>query len=1205
MGGFALKLIALDIRGFKSFPEPTHIQFHEGITAIVGPNGSGKSNIADALLWVLGEQSVKSLRGGKMQDLIFSGTEHRKAQAYAEVILTLDNSDHELNVDYDTVEIKRRLYRTGESEYAINQKTCRLKDIIDLLLDSGLGKNGYSLVGQGRIDELLSSRYEDRRAIFDEAAGISKYRKRKEEAEQKLHYTEDNLLRIQDIQREISTQLQSLEKQAELAKKYLQLNSELTTLDLDRIYYNLHDYAEKSTKLQSDIAILNQQIQTEEARKAELLEANLHLQTEKNEMQAALEAIRAENEHLALHAAELKQQIEISKLNTHKLAESQLEKEKEIEEFQEEIANLTEKEQSEQAKKNKVNSEISSLVNELSKWQNEFGSFLADNAQAESKWQKAQTALTSEQAAYWQKQSELADLQAKESAVKSQLHVQADNCANLEKELKQADKDFTNLANDVEKAKAKELAAQADFNQASTSYNEHKVKLQTEAKALSEKEAAFNTLVYREHGLKQAFDNYEGFNQSVRQLLTYVRRQGLYSKEQVCGSLADLITIPNEYAQAIDSVLGQSIQNIVTDTAQTAAELIDLLKQKHFGRANFLPLDNLRIKEIERNDLARMQKVPGFKGVAADLLTFAAEYKPAVYYRLARIVVADNLSTARELAKLCDRRYLIVTLDGDQISVGGAMSGGEKQRNSASMLLITRKQEIEQLRLEIAKQDKLLKAQQAAYNTAMQQLGDKELAVTKQKQALDDCHVKTLTKKQNLEQQTLYKRNLEQKLAEQKKLMLQAKSDYEAKYSDLPAIIAAQKQALADLQLREANLQTEREALNEQNQLSASKQAKLHQYELALTEQRSALKLADELLHNITGQKHNLQTKLTATFELLEVLKSDQDNLCKSENQWQVDLDKTLFDLNASKQKLQAKISSLSELESNNAGSFAKLNDIHALLSKLNAQQVRLQSQLEKEELKRRQLLQELWENYSKSLNDLPEKLNPNYQPKRDEAKIRNLRAEIKELGPVNVEAIEQFTELKQRYDFIEQQRSDIIAGKKELDQLIVQITTAMQSKFAESFALIRENFQAIFVKLFGGGQGEILLDESADILTANIEIKACPPGKRMQNMLLLSGGERCLTAIALLFAIQELKPSAFCVLDEVEAALDDANIFRFTEFLQKQAEKTQFIIVTHRKSTMAACERIYGVTMQERGVSQVLTLALASDKAKFSQMIE
>lgn len=1200
-----MKLIALDIHGFKSFPESTHIQFHEGITAIVGPNGSGKSNIADALLWVLGEQSVKSLRGGKMQDLIFSGTEHRKAQAYAEVILTLDNSDHELNIDYETVAIKRRLYRTGESEYAINQKNCRLKDIVDLLLDSGLGKNGYSLVGQGRIDELLSARYEDRRAIFDEAAGISKYRKRKEEAEQKLRYTEDNLLRIQDIQREISAQMQTLSKQAEVATTYIQLHDELTSLDLDRIYHELSAYNEKSVSLQDDIDVLSQQIATEEKAKAELLASNSLLEDQKAEIQTALDLVRSENEQLAFHVAELKQNLELLNLNRSKFAQSHNEKEQAILDFAKEIASLEEKEAAEQANKENVNAEIASLSSELSKWQNEFGSFLKHSSEAENKWQLAQTKLNNEQTAYWQENVKIADLQAKQAAVKSQLSVQAVNCADLAKELKQLEKEYTEKTEQLTKTENKEASARTELNNIIASYNQLKEALKIEAKDVSDEEAKLNTLLYREHGLKQACANYEGFNQSVRQLLTYIRRQSLYSQEQVCGSLADLITIPANYAYAIDSVLGQSIQNIVTDTAQTASDLINLLKQKRFGRANFLPLDNLRTRKIDEHDLLRFQKLAGFKGIAADLVSCEAKYQIAVDYRLGRIVVADNLSTARELANLCDRRYLIVTLDGDQISVGGAMSGGEKQKNSASLLLITRQQEIKALAKEIAQQSKLLQNKQASYQANMQKFSDSELALTKQKQICDDYHVQTLTKKQALEQLVQQKHNLANKLAEQEKVLLKAEAEYKQNYSSLPEALAKQEQVFADLQTRELKLKLEREELNKQNQLSTDTQSKLHQCELALTEQKSALKLSNELLLNLAEQKASLQTKLLSTKGLLDVLQADIDNLAQNEIKWQSELASSEQAFTISKQKLQAKTDELKELENSNSGSFAKLNDIHALLSKLNAQLARLQSQVEKEELKRRQLLQELWENYSKSLNDLPAKLNPNYSPKKDEARIRDLRAQIKELGPVNVEAIEQYAELKERYDFIEGQRSDIIAGKKELDALIVQITEAMQSRFAESFNLIRENFQAIFVKLFGGGQGEILLDESADILTANIEIKACPPGKRMQNMLLLSGGERCLTAIALLFAIQELKPSAFCVLDEVEAALDDANIFRFTEFLQKQAEKTQFIIVTHRKSTMAACERIYGVTMQERGVSQVLTLALASDKAKFSQMIE
>ena len=1200
-----MKLISLDINGFKSFPEPTHIQFHSGITAIVGPNGSGKSNISDALLWVLGEQSVKSLRGSKMQDLIFSGTQHRKAHAFAEVMLTLDNSDHELNVAYDTIEIKRRLYRTGESEYAINQHTCRLKDIVDLFLDSGLGKNGYSLVGQGRIDEILSARYEDRRLIFDEAAGISKFRKRKEEAEQKLRYTEDNLVRIQDIQREISTQLQTLAKQAELAQTYLNLQAELTDLDLARIYFELHAYTDKMAKLKADSAILQDEIATQETAKTELLTANENLQAKRNAMQADIEELQTKTESLTWKISELKQQLELLNLNRSKYKQERLEKEQAIVDIETELNSLGEKVKLDEQAKASLNEELLVLEAELSKWQTEFGASLEVSSKAETKWQQAQTQLNKEQASYWQDKSKLADLQAKQAAVKSKLAVQKTTVEDLAKQLSKFTKEEANLTEQVNKATAKENVAKKDLEQALGAYNACKVEVQKLAKVVSDNEAALNSLTYRQHGLTLAANNYEGFNQSVRQLLTYVRKKLLYSQEQVIGSLADLITVPNEYVHAIDSVLGQSIQNIVTDTAKTAAELITLLKEKHFGRANFLPLDNLRSRSINDNDLRNLERLSGFIGIASNLVNCKSAYKAAIDFRLGRIIVVDNLTTAREAAQLCDRRYLIVTLEGDQISVGGAMSGGEKQRNTASLLLLERRQEISKLDAEIKASQQTLEAKQAEFKQAEQALGEKELLIAKLKQVNENCHMDLLAKQQELKQQTLQKENLAKKEAFERQALSQAQAEYAKNYANLPDAIREQEQTFASLQARELALQAEREELNKQSQLSNDKQAELHKCELALTEKKSALKLKTELLANLQAQVQNLQGKLANTRSLLAMLIKDQANLGTDESKWQTDLQKLENDLAKTKELSKVKNEELNQLEQANSGSFQKLNDLHALLSKLNNQLTRLQNQVDREEQTRRELLQELWENYQKSLQDVPDKLEKDYQPKRDLAMIRDLRAEIKALGPVNVEAIEQYNDLQERYDFIEQQRSDIIASKKELDQLIVQITEAMQEKFSASFALIQANFQDIFVKLFGGGQGEICLEEKADILSANIEIKACPPGKRMQNMLLLSGGERCLTAIALLFAIQSLKPSAFCVLDEVEAALDDANIFRFTEYLKKQAGKTQFIVVTHRKSTMAACERIYGVTMQERGVSQVLTLALAEDQAKFSKMIE
>lgn len=1200
-----MKLISLDIHGFKSFPEATHIKFHEGITAIVGPNGSGKSNISDALLWVLGEQSVKSLRGGKMQDLIFSGTSQRRPLSYAEVVLTLDNSDHQLPLEYETVQICRRLYRSGESEYEINQQKCRLKDVIDLFLDSGLGKNGYSLVGQGRIDELLSARPEDRRMIFDEASGISKYRKRKEEAEKKLAHTEENLLRIQDIQRELSKQLHTLEKQAEVARKYLTLNAQLSSLDQKRLFFELQRYVAVSGELEDNIKLLSADIAVKQQEKDSYLAANSQFQTRQEVLKNELDLAETQANELFLALQDAEKQLELIALNEQQLSKNKEEKLAILAALQAEIdqAQALALQQTEQIQT--LERQVSEQTEVFLAKRESLGSNLQKVAEAESLWQSENNKLSRLKQDYWSTHESLAKLQAGKAALEAALKVQLEAVQQLKLQAHKKAEELSAAQKSATQAENLQAELKAALNTTINAYNYSRSKLQELKKESDALEATQATAAYKLRTLQAASENYEGFNQSVKQLLKYIKQRRLYTANEVYGSLADLISIDKEYAYAIDTALGQAIQNIVTNTATTAAELIEILKEQRFGRANFLPLDNLKVNVIDARTLAEYKRLPGFLGLACDLVQVDPAYKAAVDYRLGRILVVKDLATARTLAKLCDRRYQIVTLEGDQISVGGAMSGGEKKQNSTTLLLIERQQEIVKLQADLEKHEAALAELTQAYRSEQQVFASAELALATAKDKLEAARLEQLSQAQTAKQIAEQYQLLEAQLAEKEAAYAAEQSAFANSHSSLVKSLeehAAQEKKLASL---EAELTEQRQTLNKQLAQGSEVQQLIHKEELALNELKNELKLQKELLATTKQQISANEAKYQDNRLLLTLSDTDSAAVIKEQERYsalQSEYKKTLAKANDKVQKLK---NELNELEKGNADAFAKLNEIHAVLSRLEGQLLRAQAQAEKEEQKRKNLLQELYENYELSLHDLPSEPITDYVPQRDMKTINNLRAEIKLLLPVNVQAIEQYDELKERYEFIEQQRMDVISAKKELDALISRTTEAMQELFNSSFAVIKENFQDIFAKLFGGGQAEIYLDEKEDVLLGNIEIRVCPPGKRMQNMLLLSGGERCLTAIALLFAIQQLKPSAFCVLDEVEAALDDSNIFRFTEFLQLQAKHTQFILVTHRKGTMEACERIYGVTMQERGVSQVLSLALSEQREKFAAMIE
>lgn len=1200
-----MKLISLDIHGFKSFPEATHIQFHEGITAIVGPNGSGKSNISDALLWVLGEQSVKSLRGGKMQDLIFSGTGQRRPLSYAEVVLTLDNGDHQLPIEYETVQICRRLYRSGESEYEINKQKCRLKDVIDLFLDSGLGKNGYSLVGQGRIDELLSARAEDRRAIFDEASGISKYRKRKEEAEKKLSHTEENLLRIQDIQRELAKQLNALEKQADVARKYLELNDKLSTLDKKRLFFELQRYVAVSQELDSNIKLLEADIASKQQEKDRYLANNSEFKARQESLKARVAELESELNGAFLQTQEADKQLELIALNESQLQKSKEERLAALQVLQIEIDKYQGLKREQEGRIADLEQRLESSTAAFNVKRESLGNSLQNVADMEAAWQTEQEKLNELKRAYWQSHESLAKLQAEQAAKTATLKIRAESLHQLQLQEQKRETELLDADRDLQQASVKLEDSRRFLEQVISAYNDSRSKLLSLKKQSEELEAEYGSKSYKLRSLQAAGENYEGYNQSVRQLLKFIKQRRIFSDAEVHGSLADLITIKKEYAYALDTALGQSIQNIVTNSAATAAELIEILKEQRFGRANFLPLDNLKVNNIEPAYLAAYAELPGYIGVASELVEVEAAYKKAVDYRLGRILVVKDLDSARSLAKLCDRRYQIVTLEGDQISVGGAMSGGEKKQHSTTLLLIERQQEIGKLKNELTVLQESLTKAQSAYNEEQQNFEKAELHLATAKEATEKCKLHELalvqTNKQAAEQHDLIKRQV----AEAEAGYASLQNEFDNAYGSLPEKLqehAEQEQMLTSL---ERTLTVKRQELNLKVSESSDVQQLLHKEELLLNEIRNDLRLQKELMSNTVEQIKLSEAKYQDNQALINLSDNDSNSVLQEQQRWQK--------LKAASEQARDKYASqlhahkdeLAKLERENSDAFAQLNEVHALLTRLESQLVRTYSQAEKEEQKRKNLLQELYENYELSLHDLPEEPVSDYVPQRDLKDITELRAEIKLLLPVNVQAIEQYDEIKERYEFIEQQRMDVISAKKELDRLISQTTEAMRELFNSSFAVIRANFQDIFAKLFGGGQAEIYLDEKEDVLSGNIEIRVCPPGKRMQNMLLLSGGERCLTAIALLFAIQQLKPSAFCVLDEVEAALDDSNIFRFTEFLRVQAQRTQFILVTHRKGTMEACERIYGVTMQERGVSQVLSLALATQREKFAEMIE
>lgn len=1180
----------LEIQGFKSFPENTLIEFDTGMTAIVGPNGSGKSNVTDAVRWVLGEQSAKSLRGGKMEDVIFNGTSTRKAMNYAEVTLTLDNVDKYIDYDFPEIQITRRLYRSGESEYQINKVNCRLKDIVNLFLDTGIGKDGYSIVGQGRVDEILSTKSEDRRYVIEEAAGIVKYKVRKEEAERKLSHTEQNLVRIDDVLAELNERSGPLEEQSKKAIKYHRIYEEMKTKDISLL---VHKITEANTAM-GDSASIKEQL---EAEIKEQEDRYVALRNENAEMTAKSDALEEQIEDKRQELSDVtEQQYEINS-DKKVLAErvNQVNKEIDSDTYDNESANarikaleLERKEHLDKAET--ILGECNEIKLEIDKLSKERDMFLIDFEKEEKSRSQIQTQIESKTNELYQSRENIKSTAARIEALGEQITHTREQLQNIEngkaelkKSLDEADrhwKEMTKSEGDVQddiKVRNEKLA----------SLSERQVELN---KFFEKHNTEFLSSCARLRTLKDFEKRKEGYQESVKRLLDEIENDPK-QKAKVVGVLGDLISVDKKYEVAIEIALGNSIHNLVTEKEKDAADLISILKTKHLGRVTFLPVENIKSRPLPREIESRASHLRGYIDTAANLVKCDRKLDDIISNLLGRIIIADDLDNARVIASNTDHQVRVITLEGDSVNPGGSLTGGSVRKNTAGIL--GRAREIE----ELTKRTDELEAKLSDNEENRQEIDDKIGVLNKEIMLLGEQlkyfsmeRVKAETEFRNIEGKINESDNQKNEIEELLKKISTEKLRLEDDLEEFGRIEQEIGNELLDI--KEDSKSGDQKAADFSTKISDIREkisGMTANSERLLAERNGVLNLAEHIKTQIDlnnkeiGERNSVIEENRKALEQInkDIQKADEE--LKKFDVQEKELSKVVSDLMKQKADIDSGMSGF-------VSNLTSINDsINNLRNRLNSHVSKYEKYINDIDFSKNRL----WEDYEVTYDNIKDECSPVEDPSGMAKEISKLKNDIKNIGPVNLDSVEEYRELSERIEFMTSQRNDIFDAKTNLEKVISDLVNEMQQQFITHFEIINNNFKRVFFDLFGGGTAEIVLD-SDDVLNCNIEIKAQPPGKKLQSLTLLSGGERCLTAIALLFAILELKPSPFVILDEVEAALDDVNVTRFTDFVRRYCVKSQFILVTHRKGTMEACDRMYGVTMAERGISKILSMRLS-----------
>lgn len=1177
-------LKSIEIHGFKSFANKINFEFHNGITGIVGPNGSGKSNVADAVRWVLGEQKTKQLRSSKMEDVIFAGTENRKPMGYAYVAITFDNADHKLNIDYNEVTVSRRLFRSGESEYMINGTQVRLKDINEMFYDTGIGKEGYSIIGQGQIDKILSGKPEERRELFDEAAGIVKFKRRKNDAMRKLDDQNQNLVRVSDILGELERQVIPLEKQCEKAKKYLVLKEDLKVNDVNMFLIEFDEIKNRLVQIDEKIKIASADMQNATGEFEKIKADYTKLEQILEEINNSIETKKATLNETILSIEKFEGQINVIKeqINSAKNNESYINQRidsihTEIQQQQSELEKA-ENEKSENEKKlsevitsqtdingdiAKKGQELSDLEAEIESNKSEIIELLNAKALIKTKIQRCDTLLE-------QINIRKSQLNQKLIAFQSQKDGQENVIKQLEGQLEESENDIENIT--------------VTLNQYKNDLADKRVENSTLTKNLSENQEKYHKLKSNLEALKNITERYEGYGNSIKKVMELKER-----KKGIIGVVADIVKVEKKYEVAIETALGGNIQNIVTDTETTAKETIEYLKKNKFGRATFLPLSSMSNKTNFNAPDALEEK--GVLGLASELVEIKKEYEGVAKYLLGRVMVVDTIDHAIAIERKYRYTVRIVTLEGEYLNVGGSISGGAFKNSSN---LLGRRREIE----EIEKKLVSLKEEKTAL--------DKALVDNRSEMSLISEEINKISK--GLQEQLLIKNTIEINLKQardKKDNIVQEYEGYTKENDDITLEIEDINQNSSKLS-EELTGTEDRSGFLEKEVVEKTK--KLSMIKEELLEKNSVLEEINIEIANFKQKHEFIVEKIQNASKVIEGFSKELEEIKNNskENDSEILSRAEAIEKLTEETEKNRKLIQVLEKEIENAKKekenqsrehkefFEKREALSERISVLDKEVYRLSSQKEALEEKSENKEAYMWNEYEITYRKAAEMKNPEFNDKSAiRENIANIRKEMKSLGDVNINAIEEFKEVNERYQFMKSQHDDLMEAKENLLKIIDELEVGMRKQFKEKFEEIKIEFDKVFKELFGGGKGTIELTEAEDILEAGIQIISQPPGKKLQNMMQLSGGEKALTAISLLFAIQNLKPSPFCLLDEIEAALDGSNVVRFAEYLHKLTKNTQFIVITHRRGTMNCADRLYGITMQEKGISALVSVDL------------
>ena len=1177
-------LKALEIQGFKSFPDKTVLNFGEDITAIVGPNGSGKSNISDAIRWVMGEQNSRQLRGAKMEDVIFGGTEKRRAMGFAQVTLVIDNTEHIFNRDEAEVAVTRRYYRSGESEYYINRQSVRLKDVNELFMDTGMGREGYSIIGQGKIDEILSVRSDDRREVFEEAAGISKYRHRKEESERKLQRTEENLVRINDKITELELQVEPLRKQAETAKKYLVLRDELRTLEISVWLENLQKLKADRLKLQADFetAQADQKkaqdeldrvyAQAEEC--SRLLHENDCAAEEKRGRISALESAIGEHESAAA----------VARTTAQHHAETIERMDREMSESRSRTESLHEQMQVMARRMEEIDASARTLENEIAALCEEMRGSSDAAAAAAAQLEQLRRREAQEVAGAAQAQAELSAITAGSDEI-------AQRTAELTEELTQSEEKLTQTRREAAQNEKELLSAREEEQAAANIIGGHSLKMEGRQRRAKESIEQKNQLSLQEKTisdrirlLSEMEKEYEGFSKAVKIVMRAAEARTLSG---IHGPVGNLIHTDKDCSVAIEIALGGALQHIVVDTKNDGKNAIGLLKQRDGGRATFLPLDTIRGRSLRENGL---ENEYGFVGIASELVRCDGRYGSVIENLLGATVVVEDLDCGIQMAKRHDNRFRIVTLDGQVINAGGSMTGGSVSRNAG---ILSRSGELEQLHKKLKKiqsqlQDATLLAESA--NRELQK-AQYELEVARDQQRQANDRVLTLEGRKNHYDMLIESLEQQQESLRIQKENLQKRSTDDAGRMDtirrtIAGFTARAEETREEIEMLQRRQETARQGLGEMTDRLTEKKAQ----QAALSAEGES---ARRSMEDLSRLRESLEGEHTDRESLRAQMEQAMAQARAEEERQQQEARELRGGIEEHRQALQKLSEEKMALETRRSQTDRLSRTCNDTLLNCEREVTRLEGKLNGSALEEKQILDKLWERYELSHSDAQAlRVELESVPKATR-RIGELNREIKGLGAINIGAIEEFDRVNTRYTYLSDQRNDVEKAKEELLGIIEEITKQMTEIFATQFEILKQSFQETFLELFGGGRATLELEDENDILRCGIEIKAQPPGKQLKTLSLLSGGEKAFVAIALYFAILKVHPTPFCVMDEIEAALDESNVVRYARYMRRIAGKTQFIVITHRRGTMEEADVLYGITMQERGVSTVLTANL------------